>query len=80
MVERLDLRREELATSRAAKIAAEIGEGIVEIDADSQPTQFVNVKFDSHAPLVADYLIRQQGFKTAPTTGEEKGLTVYKLR
>jgi hypothetical protein len=73
MVERYHLAGEELPASRAAKIAVEDIDGIVEITDDR-----VRVRFNEHTTAIT-HLIKEQGFNVSPGSQYGDNVEVFQL-
>jgi hypothetical protein len=73
MVERYHLTGDDLTPSRAANIAVEDIDGIVEIKDDR-----VRVKFNEHTVGIT-HLIKQQGFNVSVMSTSNENVELYKI-
>jgi hypothetical protein len=77
MVENYKLHSAEVPASRAAIIATEDNDGIVEID-DIGDSNLVRVEFKDKVPHAADTLIRHQNFMIEVKQKTHKGVRIFK--
>jgi|APHM01.1.fsa_nt_gi hypothetical protein len=78
MENRSQLRQESLTETRAATLATEETDGIVQIKRlhDDERSTKIAVKFEDEVPLEVDYLVRYQGFNISPRS-RGNGIMVY---